>query len=725
MLLSTELRLAYALLLQAAALVGAWRFVRRRVGTDAIDRATDALLLNFLVQYAAVAIPGMLGVLHPLTLGLVTLAASAGLYFAPTKAAVPEHARVEPAWEGWTVATCTLFVLGYLATVAYEQAFAPALAQDALTYHFPAAAQWLRTGRLGLFETWFFNPANTYSPLAGSAFIAWWMAPLGNDVLARHVPFPALVLVFFAAIRLIRALGARPAVAALIAAALVLSQPFIRQSIIEKDDLYLAAFFTCVAAGCGRERLRDALGGWRIGVALGLLLAMKYTALFALPALVLLVDAPIRAGWSLRRYGVVAGAVLLLAGPWYLRNALLTGNPLYPVDVKVFGVTIFKGLFESARSEAFSRPGEFLGLLTRRHQSLPPWPAAVVALAWVAALAGRFRTIWTDPLLRACLLGPILAMAVFWWRAPYAEIRFVFPAFVLLYASAAVAIAAWLPHAGVQLFAAAIVLVPSWATGFWIRTITPEAGGPGDAAAGVNMVAQFCVGASIVTLVGLAVMAILRGAAAPAPTAEPPVRGRGRSRTLNGAPSEVAAPSRWGRRAAPLYLGGAAFVATVAYAFVFWAAFVTQCREFWVRPAQVFAHGDLAEAWYWVCDKLPPAEPLAYTNTFLVHPLSGFTHERPLVYVPTRRGVAHIHDLPHLPGRLSGERLEPAFAAALAEQTDADGWLAKLKASGATHLFLAKHGPLASPPEVEIVRAHPERFESVFDNSAATVYRLK
>jgi hypothetical protein len=126
-----------------------------------------------------------------------------------------------------------------------------------------------------------------------------------------------------------------------------------------------------------------------------------------------------------------------------------------------------------------------------------------------------------------------------------------------------------------------------------------------------------------------------------------------------------------------------------------------------------------------VCDKLPPAEPLAYTNTFLVHPLSGFTHERPLVYVPTRRGVAHIHDLPHLPGRLSGERLEPAFAAALAEQTDADGWLAKLKASGATHLFLAKHGPLASPPEVEIVRAHPERFESVFDNSAATVYRLK
>jgi hypothetical protein len=450
------------------------------VGTDAIDRAADVLLLNFLVQYVAVALPGVLGVLHPLSIGVVTLAASAALYFAPAKAIVEEHPRIGPAWEWWVVLGCTLFGVGYLGTVAYEQRFAPALAQDALTYHFPAAAQWLRTGRLGLFETWFFNPANTYSPLAGSTFIAWWVAPLGNDVLARHAPVPALVLVFFAAIRLIRAVGARPAVAAMIALALVLSQPFIRQSIIEKDDLYLAAFFTCVVAGCAGERLRDPLGAWRVGVALGLLLAMKYTALFALPALVLLIDAPVRAGWTIRRYAAVAGAVLLLAGPWYLRNAMLTGNPLYPVDVKVFGATIFRGLFESGRSEQLARPGELLALLTKRHQSLPVWPAAVVALAWVAALVGRFRGLRAGPLLRACLLGPVALLAVFWWKAPYAEIRFVFPAFVLLYAAAAVGISVWLRHAGLQLVAAAVVLVPAWATGFELRLAMPDVGSAGE-----------------------------------------------------------------------------------------------------------------------------------------------------------------------------------------------------------------------------------------------------
>jgi hypothetical protein len=444
--------------------------------------------------------------------------------------------------------------------------------------------------------------------------------------------------------------------------------------------------------------LRDPLGAWRIGAALGLLLAMKYTALFALPALLLLVDAPFRAGWGGRRYAVVAGVVVLIAGPWYVRNLMLTGNPLYPVDVKVFGVTIFKGLFESARSEQFSRPGEFLGLLTRRHQSLPMAPAAVVALAWVAALAGRFRGLRNDPLLRACLVGPVVVIAVFWFGAPYAEIRFVFPGFVLLYAAAGAAIAAWARHTGLQLLAAAVVLVPSWATGFRIGLITPDLGIPGDEGAGTNMVAEFVGGATLATLAGLVVAGVLRHF-----------------------------PGR--RKQVVRFGGGAAALAAGAYAFVFWAAFVQQCREFWIRPALVFAHGDLAEAWQWACDNLPPAEPLAYTNTFMVHSLGGFEHRRPLIYVPTRRGVAHIHDLPHLPGRLSGERLEPAFAAAMADDADAEGWLTKLTASGATHLFVAKNGPMAAPPavppEVRIIEAHPARFESVFENGAARVYRLK
>ena len=697
-LTSDEFRLAYAVLLQAAALAGAWRFVRRRVPTDAFDRAADVLLLAFLVPYLAVTVPGLLGILHPLTIGAATLAMAVALYFAPPKVRVEDAPPVGPALDRWVLLTCTVFAIGYVTSVAWEQRYAPVMAQDSLTYHYPAAVKWLQTGRIALFETWFFNPANTYSPLAGSAFIAWWVAPFNHDVVARHVPVPALILVYFAAVRLIRAVGARPAVAGVVGLALVLSQPFIRQSIIEKDDLYLAAFFACFAAGCAADRLRDPLGPWRLGVAMGLLLATKYTALMALPALALLADAPVRARWSPLRYAVAAGVVLLIAGPWYLRNVLLTGNPLYPVDVKVLGLTVFRGLFEAGRSEKIQGLASVLSLLTTRDQSLPVWPAATVAVGFLAAWAGRFRQLAGDPLTRACLLGPIVVILIFWRTAPYAEVRFVFPAFILLYAAAAIAIVAWAKSArALQLVLAGVILIPSWATGFSLRGRLGEA------------VATYVATASLVTVLTLPVAWVL---------------------------------GRFPSRRAVIAWSAAGLVAccAAAFAYVEWRASLRNEEYshawFWIRESRDKAHGHLAGAWQWVCDNLPPTDPLAYTNTYLVHPLSSFEHTRPLVYVPTRRGVTHIHDLPRLSGgKLPGERLEPAFVAAIVEDTDADGWLQKLKASGATHLFVARpHPPRGTtppplgdtaPPELDIVRAHPEKFEQVFENPAAVVYRLK
>jgi hypothetical protein len=346
-----------------------------------------------------------------------------------------------------------------------------------------------------------------------------------------------------------------------------------------------------------------------------------------------------------------------------------------------------------------------LTLLTRRDQSLPVWPAVIVGLAWVAAVVGRFRQLRGEPLVRACLLGPLIVIAVFWASAPYAEIRFVFPGFVLLFAAAALGITAWVRTTCLQLLAAAIVLVPAWATGFSFKLRLPRM--PGETGEPVPLVVQYLTTAVLVTLIDLLVAWILRRL--------PAYRTR----------------LAWGGL-------GAAVLGLVAYVYVYWPAFVrtteTSCRAFWVLPSQQ-GHGQLAVAWDWVCKNLPPHEPLAYANTFLVHPMSGFDHTRPLLYVPTRRGVSHIRDLPHLPGRLSGERLEPVFSAALAADPDPEGWLAKLAKSGATHLFVALPHPPAGttrpplgdavPPELEIIRAHPEKFERVFENPAAVVYRLK
>src|SRR5207302_11316081 len=100
---------------------------------------------------------------------------------------------------------------------------------------------WRQTGRLGLFPTWFFNPANTYSPLAGSTFIAWLIAPFDMDIVARFVEVPALIVVGIGVFQLCRQMGVEPAIAGLIAAAAVLARPMFFASIMGKDDLFVAA----------------------------------------------------------------------------------------------------------------------------------------------------------------------------------------------------------------------------------------------------------------------------------------------------------------------------------------------------------------------------------------------------------------------------------------------------------------------------------------------------
>jgi len=75
------------------------------------------------------------------------------------------------------------------------------------------------------------------------------------------------------------------------------ARPFISQTILAKDDLPLAAFLTAAMVALSAERLRDPLGPWRLGAAVGLLLATKFTATFSLPAIALAMDAPWRAGW--------------------------------------------------------------------------------------------------------------------------------------------------------------------------------------------------------------------------------------------------------------------------------------------------------------------------------------------------------------------------------------------------------------------------------------------
>ncbi|HMB94931.1 MAG TPA: hypothetical protein VKK61_02715, partial [Tepidisphaeraceae bacterium] len=259
---NNELRLMIAIAVNLLLVFSSYRFVEKKTNRAGWSAAMDVLLLNYLVQYVAVCGLGLLGILNFTTLyATATVAAMVMFYFGR---AIRRDIQKDSNLDRFFVGGCALLLIGYFAGLINVVGISPVIGDDALMYHLPMPAIWLHAHRLTFFTTWFSNPANSYSPLAAETFIAWLMAPTNNDLLAHFVQMPAMVLIYFASVELLVAAGALPRTAALISAGALLSRPFISQSFLVKDDLFVAAFFMVMLAGCANDRLQDRLGPWRI-----------------------------------------------------------------------------------------------------------------------------------------------------------------------------------------------------------------------------------------------------------------------------------------------------------------------------------------------------------------------------------------------------------------------------------------------------------------------------
>ena len=725
---SDELRLLYTLVLNVLVLWASWRLARR-FNRDRLSAAGDAGLLYFLVQYVSVCGTGIVGALHPLTIALVALLASSAMAAvggrsrsargdepsAPAqpfrdsreRSSVIDYANAsQPHALHWIrmrgslaiVSTAVFFVIAYLATLIWHQRLLPVMANDALTYHLPAAVQWLRDGRLSFYEAWFYNPANSYSPLAGSAFLAWLIAPMGNDVVARFVQVAPALLLMIAMLNLCRALGAAVAAAALLAAACVLARPFMSQTILAKDDLFVAAFFIPLLDALRRERLNDAPGPCRAGIALGLLLATKFTVLFSVPILLLMLhrqragravdeenrDDPfsqdrrakkgiIPAFW--RRPLVVFAVAFVLAGPWYLRNLRLTGNPLFPTEVKVFGVTLLPGMLEVGRSKLLKTPRGAWNVFTDGYYAIPPAVAVILTIGWIAAWVVGRRDALRDRLKRTCLIGPMIGIVLFVAAAPYGEMRFAYPAIALLFAAVAIVL-------GVLPFAAQISVAGAMMMLCALTAFVPSKS------------AAFTVAGAIAGAAGAGV-ALLR-------------------------------PSR-----PVVALGGvAALVVLGMGVYVNWSAYVEQTRldgpPVWSEPT---VYGPVGEVWAYVRNELPRDAVIAYANTYFTYPLMGFAYDHRVAYAPTRRGLERFIDMPRIDQRMTGEQITGHIVRMLREDPDRDAWLRRLRETRAAFLVVMKQDPAAPgrtvvSPEAVFAAEEPQRFVVVFDNAAGTVYRI-
>jgi hypothetical protein len=345
-----------------AAVVAATALVvhRRLRHLDALTRALAGVVVGTGVLIAVHLVPLMLGIL---TRGTVLVAAAAAVALAALvrPAAGPAAAREELAPPAAPPSSTASWALaGAAAAFAAVAALADLgrwagdelVGVDPLTFHLPNVARWIQTGSVWQIDQFVPLLAHGNYPHNGDVVLLSAVLPWHNDFLVRlPITFYLLTaaIAVFAVARELRA----PHAASVLAAAAAVSIPVVGLATIPRA-LPDSLMWTTYACGV-LFLLRHARSARRsdlvlAGVALGIACGTKWygvssvavvVVVWALARLVALRRGGGRLGGVLSDGVLVGGLTLLGTLVWLVRNLALSANPVFPLKVAPFGLTIF------------------------------------------------------------------------------------------------------------------------------------------------------------------------------------------------------------------------------------------------------------------------------------------------------------------------------------------------------------------------------------------------
>ena len=346
---------------------------------------------------------GMVAALTPLpaflVLGLLSGFGLVGLRRLPWRRSRALVGPSDQAGQGGLVRSLQVLLL-VMAPFIVTRALTPPTAWDSLVYHLAGPQRYIQAGRIigGIDVPHFYFPSLVEQLFTAALLVQ-------GDISARLMH---LALAGVGAVALYGFLARREgpragwlALGVLVSAASLLS--LATQTYVEWGLLafgFLA--FWALQEATERENIRWlALSGCLAGLVLG----VKYTGVFLVAALAWLLvwRAAHRFStghprafprWShLLLWG---GAVAAVASPWYIKNLMLTGNPVYPF--------LFGGWnWDAWKAAWFSRPGT--GLITEPGRLLAaPWELTVLGVE-----GGAFYDVTLGPLFLGLL--PLLVVA--------------------------------------------------------------------------------------------------------------------------------------------------------------------------------------------------------------------------------------------------------------------------------------------------------------------------
>jgi len=243
-------------------------------------------------------------------------------------------------------------LIGFFLVKFFIVLFNSTFGWDNLNYHFTFPVEWLKNGNLECPISIFGDPSVSYYPVNGSLFYFWFIFPLKSVFLANLGQYPFFICAFLAVYSLARKLDLSPRYAFLSACLFSLIPNYFKQLKIAYIDIMDAALFMFTLNFLFEAQKKLSMRALFLAVlSCGLLLGTKTTAMPLVLLLLVGIALVIFLSFKKRIFtalAISAAGVVLFGGYAYIRNFLVTGNPLYPLNFRLFDITIFKGVIDNS-----------------------------------------------------------------------------------------------------------------------------------------------------------------------------------------------------------------------------------------------------------------------------------------------------------------------------------------------------------------------------------------
>jgi hypothetical protein len=307
----------------------------------------------------------------------------------------------------------------------------PPFGWDNLNYHFTFPVEWLKHGNLENPITISDDPSPSYYPINGSLFYLWLLLPLRNVFLADLGQIPFFVLTFLATYNISRKLGLTRQLSFYAAALFFIIPNFFKQLSIAYVDVMIAALFLVslnylFLLNKEFSFRNTLLYSMSLGLFLGVkTVALPYAALLFFPFIFLCCR-------NFKKYYLFIIALLviiILGGFSYIKNFIDTANPFYPLDFKLFGKTVFRGVIDNNTYRAHFKTEDYSLVKLLFHEGLGlqslifilPSVFLVLPIIWIK----KRKT--PDLNSTYFFLLPFLVYFMYRYIIPFANTRYLYP----------------------------------------------------------------------------------------------------------------------------------------------------------------------------------------------------------------------------------------------------------------------------------------------------------